>query len=124
MSEDQDRYRDEWVEADAQVFVRPFLATQGRAATVTDLPIETLVQATAWGAASIAALGHERLAIMQACMTATSIAELSAGLRLPLSTVRVIATEMVRERILMSYEAPDEIDYSLVERLRATVAKL
>jgi len=64
------------------------------------LALETIVRVTPRGEASSADLNTERRQICEMCADPTSIAEVSAHLKLPLGVVRVLVGDMVTEGLL------------------------
>lgn len=85
--------------------VRPFLLTEGRVvAAGADLPLETQVVSTTEGLRQLGALAFERRAIIEACGTPQSLAELAVRLGLHLNVVRVLAGDLRAGRFLAVYE--------------------
>jgi hypothetical protein len=80
--------------------VRPFMVTEGRVAAEAGLPVETQVVATAEGLSALGALAFERRAIVEACGTPLSLAEVAVRLRLHLNVVRVLAGDLRASRLL------------------------
>lgn len=110
--------------------VRPFLLTAGRVAgagaradtSAPPLPLETQVVATAEGLAALQGPGgltFEHHAIVAACRTPQSLAELAARLRLHLNVVRVIADDLRTARQLAVYapQASTAQDVSVLRRV-------
>jgi hypothetical protein len=85
--------------------VRPFLLTEGRVvAPGAELPMETQVVATTEGLHQLGALAFERRAIVEACGTPLSLAELAVRLGLHLNVVRVLAGDLRAGRFLAVHE--------------------
>jgi hypothetical protein len=85
--------------------VRPFLLTEGRVvAPGAELPMETQVVATTEGLHRLGALAFERRAIVEACGTPLSLAELAVRLGLHLNVVRVLAGDLRAGRFLAVHE--------------------
>lgn len=80
--------------------VRPYALTGGRVRSSTELALEAIVRVTARGEASADDLATERRQICEICADPTSIAEVSAHLKLPLGVVRVLVGDMVTEGFL------------------------
>jgi Protein of unknown function (DUF742) len=80
--------------------VRPFMVTEGRVAAEAGLPVETQVVATTEGLSALGALAFERRAIVEACGTPLSLAEVAVRLRLHLNVVRVLAGDLRASRLL------------------------
>lgn len=91
--------------AGAPGVVRPFLLTEGRVvAAGAELPMETQVVATTEGLHQLGALAFERRAIVEACGTPQSLAELAVRLGLHLNVVRVLAGDLRAGRFLTVHE--------------------
>ncbi len=80
--------------------VRPYALTGGRVRSSTELALETIVRVTSRGEASTQELATERRQICELCVDPTSIAEVSAHLKLPLGVARVLVGDMVTEGFL------------------------
>jgi hypothetical protein len=76
------------------------MVTEGRVAAEAGLPVETQVVATAEGLRALGALAFERRAIVEACGTPLSLAEVAVRLRLHLNVVRVLAGDLRASRLL------------------------
>lgn len=106
-------------------FVRPFLATAGRTrSSLTDLRIETLIEATP---KLPDGLRFEAASIAKLCREPNSVAEISAMLKIPLGTVKVIVGDLVGSNHVRAHrtiegETPEDIQ--LISRLIAGVRKL
>jgi hypothetical protein len=85
--------------------VRPFLLTEGRVvAAGAELPMETQVVSTTEGLHRLTALAFERRAIVEACSTPQSLAELAVHLGLHLNVIRVLAGDLRAGRFLTVHE--------------------
>ncbi len=108
-----------------QDFVRPFLATAGRTrSSLSDLRIETLIEATAKLGDG---LRFEAANVAKLCREPNSVAEISAKLKIPLGTVKVIVGDLVGSNHVRTHktiegETPE--DMQLISRLIAGVRKL
>jgi hypothetical protein len=104
------------------LFVRPFIMTGGRAAPVQDgLRLETLV-AAAPGAAA-APLEFERGRIVALCARPTTLAEVAAGIGVPLGVAKVLIADLVVDGLLVCRQ-PAEIPLHVLERIRDHVRAL
>ena len=102
--------------------IRPFLLTGGRTrATVEGLAVESLVQAEP--GASMDALRFEARRIVEICWQPTSVAELSAALRVPLGVVRVLVSDLVAEG-RVSVVRREQLSIQMMERIRDRVRAL
>jgi hypothetical protein len=108
-------------EAEPGVRVRPYALTGGRTRGAGDLPLETLIRATAQGQSAIPRLQLERKQIMALCQSPLSIAEISAHLRVPLGVARVLVGDMHAEGLLDTNQPQmnrnDRPDIKLLERV-------
>jgi hypothetical protein len=87
--------------------VRPYVVTGGRTRPRVDLALETLVQTTALGRATLssAVLHREHRLILDLCDRGLhSVAEISAHLRLPFGVARVVVADMAHQRVLTLHE--------------------
>ncbi len=80
--------------------VRPYALTGGRVRSSTELALEAIVRLSERGAVAGDGLVAERRQICFLCTEPSSIAEVSAHLKLPLGVVRVIVGDMVTEGLL------------------------
>ena len=82
-------------------FVRQFALTQGRTRSLgRDLPLETLVLATATGRAHLPRLGAEQAFVIERCRSPIAIAEIAAHLRIHLGVARVIVSDMFAQDLV------------------------
>jgi DNA-directed RNA polymerase specialized sigma24 family protein len=92
-------------------FVRPYALTGGRTRSLgTNLPLETLITATADGREAAAKLPPEQKQIVLLCSRPMSIAEVSARLGVPLGVARVLASDMRAEGLVESHKPPASDD--------------
>ncbi|MDP9336751.1 MAG: DUF742 domain-containing protein [Actinomycetota bacterium] len=103
-----------------QDFVRPFVITGGRTrAADTSLRMETMVQTVGKPRDD---LNFEKARIVDECYEPISIAEIAAGLGVPLGVAMVIVGDLVDDGCLETTD-PVEIELStitrMIERVRA-----
>jgi hypothetical protein len=103
-----------------QDFVRPFVITGGRTrAADTSLRMETMVQTVGRPRDD---LNFEKARIVDECYEPISIAEIAAGLGVPLGVAMVIVGDLVDDGCLQTTD-PVEIELStitrMIERVRA-----
>ncbi|MDQ1450125.1 MAG: hypothetical protein QOC79_3096 [Actinomycetota bacterium] len=103
-----------------QDFVRPFVITGGRTrAADTSLRMETMVQTVGKPRDD---LNFEKARIVDECYEPTSIAEIAAGIGVPLGVAMVIVGDLVDDGCLETTN-PVEIELStitrMIERVRA-----
>jgi hypothetical protein len=104
----------------AQDFVRPFVITGGRTrAADTSLRMETMVQTVGRPRDD---LNFEKARIVDECYEPMSIAEIAAGIGVPLGVAMVIVGDLVDDGCLETTD-PVEIELStitrMIERVRA-----
>jgi Protein of unknown function (DUF742) len=107
--------------------VRAYAITGGRAHASVHLEFETMLQATALGCDSRGALRFERGDIVRLCdREPLSVAELSARLHLPIGVVRVVAADLLGERMVEAFHPSENVadDVLLITRLIAGVRAL
>ncbi|MEM9203012.1 MAG: DUF742 domain-containing protein [Actinomycetota bacterium] len=101
--------------------IRPYALTGGRVRSSTELALEAIVRVTERGQTNAPTLVAEKRQICEICFAPTSIAEVSAHLKLPLGVVRVLVGDMVTDGFLDCNEtAVDENsrpDLRLLERV-------
>jgi hypothetical protein len=104
------------------LFVRPFIMTGGRVQPVQDgLRLETLV--TAAPGSLFAPLEFERRRIVTLCQTPQSVAEVAAGIGVPLGVARVLIADLVAADLLVCHQ-PAELPLHVIERIRDHVRAL
>jgi hypothetical protein len=83
-------------------FVRQFALTQGRTRSIHghDLPLDTLVLATAAGRAQLGALAAEQAVVIRRTQTPIAIAEIAAYLHTHLGVARVIVSDMFAQDLV------------------------
>jgi hypothetical protein len=102
--------------------IRPFLLTGGRTRPVREgLAIETLIQARPGAMSS--SLRFEARQIVELCQQATSMAEVAAGLRVPLGVARVLVSDLVADGSVTVVQR-EELSVQLIERIRDRVRAL
>jgi hypothetical protein len=103
--------RETWYDEAAGPLVRPYAVTRGRTrGPQSDLQMITLVVASQAATRDIVGrLGPEHLQILSMCSRPTSVAELSAGLELPLSIVKILIGDLIDLRLVLfrSATTPD-----------------
>lgn len=104
------------------VFVRPFIMTEGRTRPLHDgLRMETLVHASP--AALSAPLRFEHRTIVELCQRPTALAEVAATLRVPLGVARVLVADLYADNLVLLRE-PTELPVHVIERIRDLVRAL
>ena len=104
--------------------VRPFVMTGGRVkADRRDLRVETLLQAIA--GADATRRNPEQAAILQACASTRSVAEVAAECGLVLGVVTVLASDLIAEGALQVHHTdPVEIELDALTRMLERVKEL
>ncbi len=107
--------------------VRPYAMTGGRTRSRYELAIEALVFTTPLGEQHAMALAMEQQTIAAMCRQVRSIAEIAAGLRVPLGVARVLVGDMADEGFVRVHQQPDRDeapDLALLERVLSGLRKL
>jgi hypothetical protein len=107
---------------DDDLIIRPFLLTGGRTRPAReDLRVETLVQSTP--GVNTTRLRFEARQIVELCHRPTSVAEISAALRLPLGVVRILVSDLASEGAVGLVQS-ETLSVQLIERIRDRVRAL
>jgi len=102
--------------------IRPFLLTGGRTRPGQDgLRVETLIHARPRSASAVLRFEHQQ--IVQLCREPTSLAEISAALRVPFGVARVLVSDLVADGSVVVTER-EELSIQLIERIRDRVRAL
>lgn len=93
---------------DGARLVRPYTVTGGRTRSTakSELPMETLVLASARGRVAVTGLRFERADVVRLCDHLQSVAEVSARLSLPLGVARVLVGDLHAEGLLEVHLPP------------------
>ena len=117
--------RESWYDEEAGPLVRPYALTRGR--TRSDryqLDMITLVLAVK---SAIAAMAPEYVEILRLCRRPLSVAEVAAGLDLPLAVLKVLAGDLIEEGYLI-YRTPktetDNKDVTTLQEVLDGIRKL
>ena len=95
-----------WLDQDAGPVVRPYTLTGGRSRPFTSgLDLLTHVEALYAPDADLVALQPEQRAILTLTRTATTLAELSARLDLPVGVVRVLVGDLIQANLVSTFDA-------------------
>lgn len=106
--------REHWPAPREASLVRPYTLTAGRTGTDVDLPLEAPVETSAAGLARRWPPNDVRGRITRMCVESPSVAEISAGLDLPVGVARVLVGDLVTagylrvHRTLTDRSTPDE----------------
>ena len=108
---------DSWLDGDAGRLVRPYAVTNGRTSASLKFDLMSMVVAT--GDGFHGNLEHDHLQALALCTRPTSVAEVSARLRLPLGVARVVLGDLVDEGYLAlnTRSATGRPDLRLLERV-------
>ncbi|WIV53727.1 DUF742 domain-containing protein [Amycolatopsis nalaikhensis] len=85
--------------------VRPYFRTHGRTRPTRDLPVETLVSATARGRAVVRGSTAEESEICALLRTSQSVAEVAARRRIPLGVARVLLSDLADRGLVAVHTA-------------------
>ncbi|GLY31744.1 DUF742 domain-containing protein [Kineosporia sp. NBRC 101731] len=109
-------------DAAEDMVIRPFLLTGGRTRPVQDgLRVETLIHAR--DRITSAGLRFEHRQIVQLCREPTSLAEISASLKVPFGVARVLVSDLVADGSVVVTQR-EELSIQLIERIRDRVRAL
>ena len=87
--------RESWFDDAAGPLVRPYAVTRGRTTSNwRDLDMITLVVSARWDA-HLERMGHEYVAVVRLCGRPLSVAEISAGLSLPLAVTKILIGDLI-----------------------------
>ncbi|MVZ99670.1 DUF742 domain-containing protein [Actinomadura sp. LD22] len=106
-----------WVDAAAGPLVRPYTVTAGRTRPTVRLDLLSLVVATGRRPREMAPEHAEALAC---CRAPTSVAEVAAHLRLPVTITKVLLADLLDCRAMTTqarHTAADPTDRALLEKL-------
>jgi hypothetical protein len=106
-----------WVDAAAGPLVRPYTVTAGRTRPAVDFDLLSLVVATG---RRPRALDPEHAEALEWCRAPTSVAEVAAHLRLPVTITKVVLGDLVECRAMTTrarHTAADPTDRALLEKL-------
>ena len=108
-------------------FVRPFIMTGGRTRSHhLDLRIETLVRRID-GVPISATLASEKVDVVNACTTPTSVAEISASLHLVVGVVKVLIEDLVDSghvEVFIDTENSLDADLDMLTRISNKIRSL
>ena len=92
-----------WFDDAAGPLVRPYAVTRGRTRSLqTELEMITLVVAVqSPGPSATARLDPEHHEILARCQRPTSVAEIAAGLHLPLSVIKILISDLIERRLVI-----------------------
>jgi hypothetical protein len=104
--------------------VRPFLVTGGRTQPLRDgLRIHTMLSAPP--AALHAPLRFELRRIVELCQQPQSVAEVAAGLRVPVGVARILVADLVNARHIRCHDQNEQdLGLDVIERIRDHVQAL
>lgn len=102
--------RQPWFDDEAGPLVRPYTMTGGRTGTSRELDLITLVIAARWDL-DLSRLDGEYRDIVRMCGNPLSVAEVSAGLSLPLAVTKILIGDLIERGYLMA-RSPSVADIS------------
>jgi Protein of unknown function (DUF742) len=114
-----------WYDDAAGPLVRPYAVTRGRTRSPqSELEMITLVVALQPpDHPSTARLDPEHVEILARCQRPTSVAEISAGLKLPLSVVKILISDLI-ERQLVIFRAAVTPDLNVLQAVINGIRRL
>lgn len=97
--------REPWFDDAAGPLIRPYAVTGGRTnSNWRDLDMITLVVAARWDP-HVERMGYEHGVIVRLCGNPISVAEISAGLSLPLAVTKILVGDLIESGYLI-FRAP------------------
>ncbi len=100
---------DEAHDEDPDLFgVRPYAMTSGRTQPSTPLDLMSLVRASGRGMVGPSQLGIEHSQALRLCMSPTSVAEVAALLRRPVTVTKVLLSDLIELGVVIAKYAPSE----------------
>jgi hypothetical protein len=112
-----------WFDEEAGPLVRPYAMTGGRTRTEQyDLDLITLVVASRRHAGP-EATEPEYLDILALCQSPTSVAEISAKLRLPLGVIKVLLGDLINQK-LVHFRAAQTPDHEVLQAVLNGIRRL
>jgi hypothetical protein len=121
--------RESWFDDAAGPLVRPYAVTRGRTTSVwRDMDMITLVVSARWDP-NVERMGHEYAEIVHMCGRPISVAEVSAGLALPLAVTKILIGDLIEGGYLIFRSPPPQAavntpDISLLQKVLDGVRKL
>jgi len=101
--------QDEATADDPDLFgVRPYAMTNGRTQPSTPLDLLSLVRATGRGMVGPSQLSVEHSKALQLCQAPTSVAEVSALLRRPVTVTKVVLSDLIELGAVIAKFTPSE----------------
>jgi hypothetical protein len=111
-------------EDDNAMLVRPYTRTGGRTEGCNKLAIETLVSVTEFGRTATTLTGDHR-SISLLCAHPVSVAEIAAGLHVPINVAQVLIGDMAKESLVFIHSGdPVASDHLSVEFMQRVLAGL
>jgi Protein of unknown function (DUF742) len=125
MSDFHEPWTEEWEEIEEESAVRPFVMSMGRT-HITGPPVfpETMVMARPLALSGVDLLSFEHQRITRAAVGSTAVAELAAGLGIPLGTAMVIISDMLQERLLTASVSVHTADLNILGRIRDRLERI
>lgn len=88
--------------------VRPYAMTSGRTQPSTPLDLMSLVRASGRGMVGRSQLGVEHAKALALCESPTSVAEVAALLRRPVTVTKVVLSDLIELGVVIAKFAPSE----------------
>ena len=112
----------DWLDDEAGPVVRPYTVTGGRARSVVGhLDMLAFVETRYAPDADLVPFQPEHREILRVARTGLSVAELAAGLDLPLGVVRVLIGDLLQAGLVSTYDAGPATQPPNEEVLRAVI---
>lgn len=88
--------------------VRPYAMTNGRTQPSTPLDLMSLVRASGRGMVTPSQLGIEHSQALRLCSAPTSVAEVAALMRRPVTVTKVLLSDLIELGVVIAKYAPSE----------------
>jgi hypothetical protein len=109
-----------------ELWVRPYTATAGRTRPTQELDVASMVRAR--DGVTLNSLAPEYVQTLNLCRTPTSVAEVAAGLRLPVTAAKVVLSDLIEAGAIVTQPLQPPATWvrtpEVLLRLRDGLAKL
>lgn len=116
------------VVSDDELWVRPYTVTAGRTRPTQELDVASMVRARPQDGVTLNLLAPEYVQTLDLCRTPTSVAEVAAGLRLPVTAAKVVLSDLIEAGAIVTQPLQPPTTWlrtpEVLLRLRDGLAKL
>lgn len=107
-----------------ELWVRPYTVTAGRTRPTQKLDIASMVRARPQSGVNPNLLAPEYVQTLNLCRTSTSVAEVAARLRLPVTAAKVVLSDLIEAGAIVAQPLQWIPTPEMLLRLRDSLAKL